>query len=420
MVERRKPLPLREAVDRVMTYVQKLGHETVPVSDSYGRILARAIVAKHDVPLFHRASYDGFAIRSEDSAHAHERNSVLFRVVECLGAGDTASRELHRGEAVRIMTGAAMPRQADAVVMLEQARVSEPGDSFTIRRAYAEMENVSPQGEDAKAGELLIEQGTIVHPGTVALLATFGYAFVQVALKPVVGVISTGSELLEAGEPLTPGKIRNSNGPMLAAQLARMGIRSRSYANVSDDRDRCMEAVERAMEETDCVITTGGVSVGDYDYLPEIYGRLGAKVLFNKVAMRPGSVTTAAVRNGKLLFGLSGNPSACYTGFELLVRPALIRMMGGARPYLPYAQAVLLEDFMKEDSFVQFVRAIYRHDGVRATILPAGLHKSSAVSSIARSNAFMVIPGGVSHCPKGTNVGVLLLGTENGEDEMRM
>lgn len=420
MVERRKPIPVREAVSRVMAHVTALGQETVPISDSYGRILAEAIVARHDVPLCHRSAYDGFAIRSEDSTRAAEHNRILFHFMEHLGAGDLASRELHRGEAVRIMTGAAMPRQADAVVMLEQAQTSERGDSFTIRRPYAHMENVSLQGEDAKTGEVLVEQGTVIHPGTVALLATFGYAKVRVAAKPVVGVISTGSELLEAEEPLRPGKIRNSNGPMVAAQLARMGIPSRSYGKVKDDIPSCCEAVQRAIEETDCVVTTGGVSVGDYDYLPEIYERLGAKVLFNKVAMRPGSVTTVAVRNKTFLFGLSGNPSACFTGFELLVRPALLSMMGCAKPYLPYTEAVLLEDFRKEDSFRHFVRAIYRYNGAQATIEPAGSHKSNAVRSIARGNAFMILPGEANHFRKGAKVGVLLLGMEEGEGEMRL
>src|SRR5699024_7085370 len=170
-------------------------------------------------------------------------------------------------------------------------------------------------GEDAQVGDVLIEAGATIHPGTIALLATFGYANVQVSKKPKVSVISTGTELLDVTEELEPGKIRNSNGPMLSGQLERMGVPHESLGMMEDDLDACIEIVKKALDTSDIVITTGGVSVGDFDYLPEIYKRLGAKVLFNKVMMRPGSVTTVAVLGNKLLFGLSGNPSACFTGF---------------------------------------------------------------------------------------------------------
>src|SRR5690606_17209149 len=205
-------------------------------------------------------------------------------------------------------------KQADAVVMLEQAKLSEAGDRFTIRKPFQQLENVSLKGEDAAAGKVLLEAGGLIHPGTIALLATLGYAKVKVARRPVVGIIATGSELLEIEEPLVDGKIRNSNEPMLQAQIARIGVPYRSYGKLKDQLDDCYNLIKQALSETDCLITTGGVSVGDYDYLPAIYEKLGAKVLFNKIAMRPGSVTTLAVLDGKLLFGLSGNPSACYTG----------------------------------------------------------------------------------------------------------
>ena len=318
-----------------------------------------------------------------------------------------ATQEIGEGEAYRIMTGAPIPENADAVVMLEQT--VEQQDGFTLRKPFSSGENISFQGEDAKDGETLIENGAFIHPGTIALLATFGYAEVQVAKRPVVGILSTGTELLRVDEELAPGKIRNSNGPMIAAQLTRMGIDYKSYGMLEDNLDACTEMVEKALAETDVLITTGGVSVGDYDYLPAIYERLGAKVLFNKVAMRPGSVTTVAVLEGKLLFGLSGNPSACFTGFELFTRPAILRMMGAEKPYMPRMKAVLGEDFTKPNPFTRFVRAIWEMTEDGPVAVPAGFNKSSAVSSIARGNCIIVLPSGTRGYYKRYGSGCLII-----------
>lgn len=408
MVEQRKPIAVSEAVEKVMEQAQLLGTETVSLEESYNRILAEPIVAGHPVPPFDRSPYDGFAIISSASAGASSENRIRFNIVDHIGAGAVSEKKLSGFDAVRIMTGAPLPKNADAIVMFEQT--VESNGSFTIRKPFKPLENVSLQGEDVQKGETVIESGSLIHPGTIALLATFGYAEVQVAKKPVVGILSTGTELLDVSEQLVPGKIRNSNGPMIAAQLARMGIASKTYGLSADDLDKSFDIVKKAAEETDCLITTGGVSVGDFDFLPAIYERMQAHVLFNKVAMRPGSVTTLAVAAGKYLFGLSGNPSACFTGFELFVRPALLKMMGAKKRFLPHTTAVLAEDFTKANPFTRFVRAVY--DG--QTIKPAGFNKSNAVASIAKGNALIVLPGGTRGFKSGDTVDVLLLGVEEG------
>lgn len=415
MVEMRTPILVSEAVRLVMEHVHVTGMETIPLEHTYGRILAEQINAKHDVPSFDRSPYDGFAVRAEDTVGASGDNRIPFTVIGEIGAGHVADRGVGRREAYRIMTGAPIPGNADAVIMLEQT--TEGKGSFTVRKTFSQGENISFKGEDAKEGERLIEAGTFIHPGTIALLATFGYAEVNVAKRPVVGILSTGTELLEVADELVPGKIRNSNGPMIAAQLTRMGIGYKSYGVQVDDLDACTEIVEKALSETDLLITTGGVSVGDYDYLPAIYERLGAKVLFNKVAMRPGSVTTVAVLGEKLLFGLSGNPSACFTGFELFTRPAILGMQGAITPYIPRMQAKLGEDFTKPNPFTRFIRAFWEmtSDGIIA--VPAGFNKSNAVSSIARGNCLIVLPSGTRGYAAGMNVDMLLLGAEQGVGE---
>ena len=415
MVEMRKPIPVADAVRQVMEHAASIESEMVSLEDAYGRVLAEPIIAKHDVPPFDRSPYDGFAIRSLDSIGATGNNRVSFSVVGEIGAGHVGEKPIGEKEAYRIMTGAQIPENADAVVMLEQTVETDGG--FTLRKPFEAGENISYKGEDAKEGELLIEAGSLIHPGTVALLATFGYAEVKVAKRPVAGILSTGTELLDVSEELVPGKIRNSNGPMIRAQLKRMGIDCRSYGMMADDLDACTAVVEKAIADTDLLITTGGVSVGDYDYLPAIYERLGAKVLFNKVAMRPGSVTTVAVLGDKLLFGLSGNPSACFTGFELFTRPAILAMMGGTAPYMPRMAAKLGEDFTKPNPFTRFIRATWQLTADGVVAVPAGFNKSNAVSSIARGNCLIVLPSGTRGFTEGDKVDILLLGSEQGVSE---
>jgi molybdopterin molybdotransferase len=415
MVEMRKPIQVSEAVRLVMEHVRVTKTEMIPLEHTYGRILAEPINAKHDVPSFNRSPYDGFAVRADDTTYASGDNRIPFTVIGEIGAGHVADRGIGHREAYRIMTGAPIPDNADAVVMLEQT--TEGKDSFTLRKPFRQGENISFKGEDAKEGELLIEAGAFIHPGTVALLATFGYAEVKVTKRPIVGIFSTGTELLNVSDELVPGKIRNSNGPMIAAQLSRMGIDYTSYGMQEDDLDACTRMVKKALAETDLLITTGGVSVGDYDYLPAIYERLGAKVLFNKVAMRPGSVTTIAVLGNKLLFGLSGNPSACFTGFELFTRPAILGMQGAISPYMPRLQATLGEGFTKPNPFTRFIRGFWEMTPEGIVAVPAGFNKSNAVSSIARGNCLIVLPSGTRGFTAGTDVDILLLGVEQGVGE---
>lgn len=412
IVEIRKPIQVSEAIQKVLSKVSTLDVKEIQLSDSYGFVLAEPILAKHDVPPFHRSPYDGYAIRSRDSNGASGNGRKMFQVIDKIGAGQVSIKNVGENEAVRIMTGAAIPQGADAVVMLEQT--IENDQTFTIRKPFKQFENFSFQGEDAKKGEEIIPKGQIIHPGTMALLATFGYEKVKVSKKPKVGFFCTGTELLPVTERLQPGKIRNSNGPMIAGQLTRMGIDSVNYGILPDNLEDCLHIIKKALYETDVVITTGGVSVGDYDFLPAIYERLNAEVLFNKIAMRPGSVTTCAFAEGKLLFGLSGNPSACFTAFELFTRPALQKMMGNSKLFLPYTKAFLTEDFTKPNPFMRFVRSFYSYQGNEATITPTGFNKSNAVTSIAKGNAFMVLRGGTRGYQKGDLVDVLLLGYEDG------
>ncbi|HDR7793752.1 TPA: molybdopterin molybdotransferase MoeA [Bacillus luti] len=417
-MERRVPITVEEAVCKVMEFANNGLKELVPLELAYGRILSADLVADHDVPSFNRSPYDGFAIRAEDTTLANQETPIAFEVVGEIGAGSIFHEEVGPLQAVRIMTGAQIPKGCDAVVMLELTRQYKDGgkDYMEVKRSFKTGDNISLQGEDARKGTILARKGTYIHPGISALLATFGYSEVPVARKPVIGVLATGSELLDVNESLQPGKIRNSNTYMILSQIRRVGGRVKYFGKFSDDFDTCFMAVKEALSKVDMLITTGGVSVGDYDYLPAIYEKLGASVLFNKVAMRPGSVTTVAQLNGKLLFGLSGNPSACYVGFELFVRPCIRKYMFNKKAHLKKERALLGENFPKPNPFTRFVRAKLQYDEGQLIAYPAGFDKSSSVSSLAETNIFIVLPGGTRGYQRGMFVDVLLLEDNEGSE----
>lgn len=419
MVERRKPIWVKEATEKIMEWKKRGEIEWVSIDDCDSRFLAEPLIADHDVPPFDRSPYDGFAIRSCDTLLASSKNPVQFEVVDEIGAGQVSIKQLQEFQAIRIMTGAAIPKGADSVIMLELVKEETSFDKkiITIKRKVNARENISFQGEDTKKGEVLLEQGTIINPGVKALLATFGYHKVPVAKKPVIGVIATGSELLRVDEPLVPGKIRNSNGYMIESQIIRAGASIKKYENCADNLESLLTNVKSALKECDIIITTGGVSVGDFDYLPEIYIKIGAEVLFNKIAMRPGSVTTVAQCDNKLLYGLSGNPSSCYVGFELYVRPIIRYWLYSNKPFLRKTTATLIKDFPKPNPFTRFVRSKLGYDNGSLFVEPVGLDKPNVVTSIAWADCLMVLPGGTKGYKTGDLVDILLLEDQAGSDE---
>ena len=375
MVERRKPIQVNEAIAKVMNFAIKGRTHYVPIEQSYGCFLGEDLVADHSIPHFDRSPYDGFAVRSKDTMLTNSTHPTILEVVGEIGAGQVFTETAEAMQAVRIMTGAQIPRGCDAVEMLEAVdELTLNGKPYIrVKRKLHAGTNISFTGEDTRIGTVLAAKGTYINPGIVALLATFGYKYVPVSKKPRIGILSTGSELLELDEPLKPGKIRNSNAYMIISQIIRAGGEPVYLGQCKDDFETCFQKVNEAMEKTDFVITTGGVSVGDYDYLPAIYKELGANVLFNKIAMRPGSVTTVAEKNGKLLFGLSGNPSACYVGFELFARPVIRTFLHANKPFLKKEMAILGAGLPKPNPFDRFVRGQLTYQNGKLVATPTGL-----------------------------------------------
>lgn len=421
MIEARKPIEVAKAVSRVMDNAMSGEIETVSFYDCDNRYLAEPIIATNHVPFFDKSPYDGFAFRSSDTKTACENHPAVFEVIEQIGAGQIAMQSIQSGQAIRIMTGAQIPVGADCVAMLEECQTFEKNHTFymSIDHTMMKDQNIIKKGSEVEKGTVLIHAGTLINPGIKALLATFGYSEVKVAKKPVIGIIATGTELLNVEEDLEPGKIRNSNAYMICSQINRSGASYKYFGKLADDLQSSYELMTKMLKEVDIVITTGGVSVGDYDLMPLIYQKLGAQVLFNKIKMRPGSVTTVATLNGKLLFGLSGNPSACYVGFELFVRPIIRHLLFSKHSFLKRIKATMADHLPKANPFTRFVRSYITFEDGKIYAKLAGVDKSNIVTSLAYTNALIVLPGGTVGYNKGDEVEVLLLDEMKGQAVFR-
>src|SRR5690625_1952417 len=314
------------------------------------------------------------------------------------------------------MTGAQIPDGCDAVIMLEMVLEKEVAGKTIIdlNRSVKNGNNIAVIGEDTKKGTVIMTKGTYINPGIVAILATFGYKNVPISQQPIVGIIATGSELLDVAEKLQPGKIRNSNAYMTYSQIERAGGLPKYLGQFQDDFLTCYEQINDALDQVDFLITTGGVSVGDYDYLPAIYEKIGANILFNKIAIRPGSVTTVAEKNGKLLFGLSGNPSACYVGFELFARPEIRTYSTSSHPFMIKETAFLGADFAIRNTVARFVSGYLSYEKGKLDATPVGLDKSSVVTSLGEANILIMLPASKKSYTKGMKVMVILLEDQTG------
>lgn len=407
----REAIPAGAAQDRILQHIKPGAAETVRLEEAWGRRLAEDVYASHPVPHFRRSGMDGFALRAAETAGASPDAPARLEVAAVIPCGEVMKEPLLPGQAARIMTGAAVPDEADAVIMFELTdTVEEDGRTYVqVKKEMRQGANISETGLEMKEGELLLEAGRPVSPGESALLAMFGYPSVRVAKKPSVAVFATGSELLRVDEALQPGRIRNSNGYMIAAQVREAGADPVLMDPIPDDVELAKRMILKAMDDYDAVVTTGGVSVGDYDILYDLTQQWDGELLFNKVAMRPGSPTTAGVRNGKLLFALSGNPGACFVGFELFARPALLAMQGVRNPIRPEHSALMAVDYTKGDKFTKYLRGVREVKDGTVYVRPVGIDASSVTVSIRDSDCLIVIPFGDSGVAAGAAVSVIPL-----------
>ncbi|MGI8686386.1 MAG: molybdopterin molybdotransferase MoeA, partial [Acidimicrobiales bacterium] len=309
----------------VLASCERLPAVTLPLGEALGLVTTTALDAPEAVPPFANTAMDGYAVRAADTAGA----PVPLRVVGSLAAGAAPDVAVGPGQAVRIMTGAPMPAGADAVVMVESTTAADDGAAVVIDEAARPGDHVRGAGEDIQAGQEVFPAGTVLSPGHLGVVASTGRTAVEVVRRARVGVLSTGDELVDSGAPLQPGQIRDSNRPMLLGLVRQAGCDAIDLGRCADREDEIRAAVRRGVADCDAVVTSGGVSVGDFDYVKVVLDELSARTMtWMQVAVRPAKPFAFGVVAGTPVFGLPGNPVSSMVSFELFARPALLAMMG--------------------------------------------------------------------------------------------
>ena len=350
-------LTIDEALTRVLALVDGTGVERVAVADALGRVLAEDVVADVDLPPWDNSSMDGYAVRAADTASGDARLDLL----EVIAAGSAPTCVVVAGTASAIMTGAPMPAGADAVVMVEDTDGGLEA-VVQVRAAASVGQHVRRQGESVQRGSVAVRAGGELRAGALALLAALGRDSVVVARRPVVGVLSTGDEVVAAGRPLAPGQIYSSNGVALVALAREAGAIGLDLGNVADDPALIEQALASAVARCDVVVTTGGVSVGAFDHVKGVFERIAGGIDFWKVSMKPGKplAVSCAIRDGRRvpLLGLPGNPVSCMVNFLEFVRPMLRLAMGAGAPFLPEVQARVAAPIVESGARVKLVRVV--------------------------------------------------------------
>jgi molybdenum cofactor synthesis domain-containing protein len=388
-------IPLEEAQNRILATVPRLPSATVALADALGLVTVEDLAATEPIPPFANTGVDGYAVRAADTAGATPESPVRLRVVDELPAGKAPTVPVGPGEAIRIMTGAPAPDGADAIVMVEDTAV-EGGDVVAIRKEARPGDHVRPAGGDLNVGDPAFAAGSLLGPAHLGVVASLGQPTVSVVRRARVAVISTGDELVPPGEPMTIGQIRDSNRPMLMALVAQTGCEAVDFGIGVDDEAVIIERLEKAAASCDAVVTSGGVSMGDYDIIKIVLRRI-AEMNWWQVAIRPAKPLAFGMLSGVPIFGLPGNPVSSHVSFELFARPALLQMMGHSRRFRPVTPAVAAHDMRRRvDGKLHLDRVTLRRDEESAQLMAAsaGGQASNVLSAMAHSDGLVLLPDG--------------------------
>lgn len=401
-------ISVEEAQARVMAEIATAPSERVAFADALGRVLREDVIANVDAPQADNSAMDGYAVCAEDVARASPSSPVRLRVVGDVPAGRLPEGRVERGTAMRIMTGAFVPDGADTVVQVELTDAGS--DVVTVGRALPRGANIRRRGEDMHAGDLVLQRGARIGAAEIAMIAAVQKMTIEVARRPVVAILSTGDELVEADEPRPPGKIVNSNGYLLAALVTEAGATPRPLGVVRDTREATIAAFESALE-SDFVISSGGVSVGAYDFVKEALDALGAETRFWQVAMKPGKPVVVSRARDRVCFGLPGNPVSCFVSFHLFVAPALRKALGerGHR-FPPEIRARLAAPVRGVANRRVYARALVVARGGELIATPLASQGSGSLTSMTGANGLVVVEPGSRELEPGAIAPVLLVG----------
>jgi molybdopterin molybdotransferase len=382
-------ISVEEALEKVLSYAQPLGSEKVSILEALGRVMAEDIYANRDIPPFDNSGMDGYAVRAGDIQNASPNHPAQLEVIEDLPAGFIPKKRVEKGKAIRIMTGAPIPEGADTVVPVEGS--NKEGDFVSIFMATLSGENIRKAGEDVKKGERVISAGDLIRPSEVGMLASVRRSFVSVYQRPLVAILCTGDELVDVDGNVDGVKIVSSNSYTLAAQVKDCGAIPIQLGIARDRKEEIKEKLLQGMR-ADVLISSAGVSVGDYDFVKAVLSELGVEIFFWRVAMKPGMPVAFGMIQGKPVFGLPGNPVSSMVSFEQFVRPSLLKMLGHRQLFRPVIDAVLKEDIQKRPGRRHFIRAFVTFEKDQYFVVPTGAQGSGILKSMVKANGLMVIP----------------------------
>ncbi len=396
-------LTAQEALACILTGIQPLGKITVNFEHALGCVLAENIIADEHIPPFDNSAMDGFAVYADDTTD----ESLMLRIVEDIPAGYVSTKVLQRGEAMSIMTGAPIPSGCDSVIQVEWIERIDT-EHIQPTRSVNRGHNIRKAGKDAQKGTVVLPTGTLIRPQEVGILASLGKQFVTVVRPPSVALLSTGDELLDMNKPLSPGKIRNSNLFVLKALLRQVGCEVIDLGISRDTKSELILKIEQGLK-ADVLITSGGISVGSYDYVLDVCNSLGIEQQFWKVNIKPGMPIMFGKFKEKLVFALPGNPVSTYVTFTQFVKPALLALKG-ERSFSPVrVQAIVKEEITKTDGKRHYIRGILEFEDNTFTVRSTGAQVSNLLSSLSKANCLIIVPENIESVHVGDAIMVELL-----------
>ncbi|MFQ5342940.1 MAG: gephyrin-like molybdotransferase Glp [Anaerolineae bacterium] len=400
-------LDVEDAVARFQNHFEPLEPETVPVLEALDRVLAEDVAAPMDIPPLANTAMDGYALRCDDTGGARPDNPRRLRVVADLAAGYVLDQPIQPGTAVRIMTGAPVPPGAEAVAPFEE--IERDGDEILIFKRYPHNKNIRAAGEDVKAGQVVLQRGDVLTPPAIGMLAALGRSQVAVHRRPRVAILSTGDEVIEPDAPWQPGKIRDANGFANAAQVLACGGIPLRLGIARDTVEDLTAKIRAGLDQgADLFLTSGGVSVGDFDVVKTVLAAEG-EISFWRVRMKPGKPLAFGTIQGVPLLGLPGNPVSAMLSFEIFARPAILTMLGKQSLSRPVIDAVLVDEIKRKDNRRHHLRvALEERDGTTFAQL-TGDQGSGILLSMVKADGLAIIPEDVDHLPAGSPVKVMQL-----------
>ena len=403
-------IEMDDAIRIVLENTRTIDTTRVGLGEVLGRVLAEDVRSDIDMPPFDKALMDGYALRGADIASASQTTPTILDVIEEIPAGNVPQKRVESGQASRIMTGAPMPEGADTVAMVEDTEADADAEKVRVLAITETGRNIARLGEDVRVDQVVLQANALIRPPEVGILAAVGQVAIEVYRQPVVGVVATGSEVVEPQHKPKPGQIRNSNGYSMVAQVLRTGAQARYLGIVEDDVDALIQTIGEGLETCDVVALSGGVSAGDYDLVQDGMRDLGVEVLFDRIRMKPGKPLTFGVKGAKQVFGLPGNPVSSVVGLELLMRPAIKKMQGMVDVHLRTVRTALKADFRQTPGRKQFVPAhsVQGKNGAWESTW-VGHHGSADLFSMARANSLFVVDAELAQVNAGLELDLILL-----------